>query len=191
MVRDIRTIRADEHERELRDACSGRALQCVSAWVQSWLTRVTKTLRVLTNLHGRQVFWATQLWYTHDHANSSICTECCNGINPSSLVFAPATELCGCTNGSALVWRPPESPLIYDLTTDPGELAPLSPSAWPVGTGTSWASVAAAALVARDQMHREANANPTPDHNGAGNCTEGAVACASFIVVLAMYRSDL
>jgi len=49
---------------------------------------------------------AVQKWYTHDARNSSVCLECCNGINPASLLFAPATELCGCTNGTALTWLP-------------------------------------------------------------------------------------
>ena len=67
----------------------------------------------------------------------------------ASLLFAPATELCGCTNGSAVVWRPDASPLVYDLRHDITESSPLTPASWPKDSKASLSSVVAAANTAR------------------------------------------
>merc|ERR1712151_1307482 len=31
-----------------------------------------------------KVFWATPKWYTNDPMNSSVCLQCCNGVNTGS-----------------------------------------------------------------------------------------------------------
>jgi len=126
---------------------------------------------VAARVYGRfKLFWATQKWYTHDAANFSICTECCNGINPASLPFAPATFLCGCTNGSALVWHTGH-PLIYDLKHDVFESHPITQSSWPQDTGLTYTEVIQLAEAERGRLL--SIVHPVPDKHGAGSCTAG------------------
>lgn len=126
---------------------------------------------VAARVHGRfKLFWATQKWYTHDAANFSICTECCNGVNPASLPFAPATFLCGCSNGSALVWHA-ERPLIYDLQHDILEVHPVTTSSWPQDTDLTYADVVRLAEAERGRLL--STVHPLPDKHGAGSCTGG------------------
>lgn len=127
---------------------------------------------IAARVAGRfKIFWATQKWYTHDARNNSICLECCNGVNPASLLFAPATQLCGCTNGTSIVWRPDGSELMYDMKHDIMERTPLTPAAWPRDTNTTYAAVVAAANTARWAMINRIH--PSPNKAGAGTCTAG------------------
>ena len=137
---------------------------------------------VAARVQGRfKVFFATQKWYTNDEKNSSICLECCNGINPSSrLVGATASELCGCSekdltwygkNGSSSSALPHP---VYDMATEEGrmETNALSPATWPnATTNLTYAEVVRMAIEAKAAMI--AQVDPKPDHNGAGTCTEG------------------
>jgi len=116
-----------------------------------------------------KVFWMTQKWYTHDKMNASICLECCNGINPYSRIFAPATELCACDNSSLTFL---DAPIVYDLRNDIFEAEPLTKDspAWPLG-GMTYDEIVAKAEKTRDDMVR--NVHPKPDPQGAGQCTAG------------------
>ena len=132
---------------------------------------------IAATVSGRwKVFWAFQRWYTNDPKNTSICIQCCNGINPLSVpaTGAPATELCGCEDKD-LVWL--VDPEIFDLRNDQFELHALNRSSpWPAdgGAGTSYATIVAAANATRDAMMAEV---PTkPDRSGAGVCTHGTPA---------------
>ena len=116
-----------------------------------------------------KVFWATQKWYTHDKKNFSICTECCNGINPYSRIFAPASELCACDN-SSLTYL--DNPVVYDLKADVFESRPLTKASpeWPID-GSTYESIVGRATAFRDEM--VSNVHPKPDSTGAGHCTAG------------------
>lgn len=121
-----------------------------------------------------KVFWFTQNWYTFDAKNSSVCLQCCNGINPSSKLTAPASELCDCmpehsTNHTA-------QPLVYDIVADPFEAVVLTPDNWPSNSGTSYSAVMLLANKAKTDM--EAKVHPSPDKQGAGTCTEGLPAAS-------------
>ena len=128
-----------------------------------------------------KLFWGTQKWYTHDAPNASVCLECCNGINPYSKLpgLAPATELCGC-DGDAIEWRGNGSAqlplLVFDIAADPMEREPLNATNWPSDASMSFAAVLAAAEAERDAVH--AKVHPTPNKDGAGNCTAGLPAPA-------------
>eukprot|EP01052_Picozoa_sp_SAG31_P020135 SAG31_NODE_1500_length_8090_cov_10.522588_12_plen_665_part_00 len=126
---------------------------------------------IAARVDGRwKVFWATQKWYTHDSPNASVCVQCCNGINPYSLLYAPATELCGCTE-KELVWAPRDQPLVFDMLHDRLEQHVLTAENWPDGSGTSFEDVVFQASVARKAM--ETRVHPTPTAAGAGRCTAG------------------
>eukprot|EP00948_MAST-09A_sp_MAST-9A-sp1_P000949 g949.t1 len=82
-------------------------------------------------VYGRwKVFWATQKWYTNDKKNTSVCLQCCNGINPWSKLFTPATELCGCSDKDLNFYNETH-PLVYDMRHDRLELHPIDESNWP------------------------------------------------------------
>ena len=132
---------------------------------------------VAARVWGRwKVHWYSQKWYTHDAMNSSICLECCNGINPySKLVGAPATELCGCAARDLVALRG-DAITVYDVeTNDVSERLPLTRANWPGHTAGnvsySYDDVVAAANATRDAIVREVH--PTPDSSGAGTCTAG------------------
>jgi len=119
-----------------------------------------------------KVFWATQKWYTNDKEDSSICTQCCNGINPwSRLTGTPATELCGCQSKDMIYHK---SPIVYDMTHDPFELHELSEANWPGSSNVTYQAVIDAAETARKQQI--AKVHPKPSISGAGTCTKGTPA---------------
>jgi arylsulfatase A-like enzyme len=123
-------------------------------------------------VNGRfKVFFATQKWYTNDKLNSSICVECCNGINPFSIIVtgAPASELCGCQDKD-LNWL--NVPIVYDMELDQLEMRPLTSEVnWPNGTGTSYMDVVSKANETKNEMKKII---PTqPNKSGAGVCTAG------------------
>ena len=127
---------------------------------------------IAARVQGRfKVFWATQKWYTNDKLNSSICVECCNGINPFSIIAtgAAASEVCGCQDKD-LNWL--DRPIVYDMNTDQLENYPINSEInWPKGTGTSYLNVVSKANVTRNKMK---NLVPTkPNTSGAGICTAG------------------
>ena len=64
--------------------------------------------------------------YTFDAPDFSICTECCNGVNPYGKIAAHinATRLCDCTDGALDSHE--AAPLVYDMLRDPTESAPLT-----------------------------------------------------------------
>jgi len=118
-----------------------------------------------------KVFWATQSWYTNDPADSSICTECCNGVNSAGTAFAGvnATQLCGC--GDKDLESHEAQPIVFDLQEDLVELRPLTKASWPTSAPMSYDSVVQAAAAARSAM--EAQVHPKPSITGAGTCTAG------------------
>lgn len=132
---------------------------------------------VAARVFGRwKVFWLMQNWYTNDARNSSICLECCNGINPySRLTGTTATLLCGCGLGGGPRGdlRVLPRPVIFDMRHDVMELHPITDdSGWPAdGNGSSYTAVLALANATKARM--EAAVHPTPTAAGAGQCTEG------------------
>ena len=126
---------------------------------------------IAARVWGRwKVFWAIQKWYTYDQRNDTICTQCCNGINPLSVRYAPATELCGCERKD-LIWLPHDESIVFDMSVDELELNPLGPDNWPADTDTTYEDIMFAANVAKQQLIDEVD--PKPTIWGAGNCTAG------------------
>jgi hypothetical protein len=129
---------------------------------------------IAARVYGRwKVFWAMQKWYTNDPYNASICTQCCNGINPLSVPVtgAPATELCGCQDKD-LTWL--DSPVVFDMRHDRLEEHPLrnATSSWPADAdGVTYADVITAANATRKRMMADIPAKP--NKAGAGTCTQG------------------
>jgi hypothetical protein len=102
-----------------------------------------------------KVWWAMQNWYTNDPPNSSVCVECCNGINPySRLTGATATQLCGCQEGAGSKdIRSLAAPVVFDMQTDLLELHAInSDAAWPKGANASYTEVVAVAARAKADM---------------------------------------
>jgi hypothetical protein len=127
---------------------------------------------VAARVRGRfKVFWAKQIWYTHDEKNESICIECCNGANPYSKIITGtvASELCGCEQKDLFYVDEVE---VYDMVNDPFESNPLtSKSVWPDDTNTTYKDIVGIANEARDKMLKDFD--PQPNHQGAGTCTAG------------------
>lgn len=118
-----------------------------------------------------KVFWATQKWYTNDRHDSSICNECCNGVNTAGVVVTGtnATQLCGCADRDLDSHE--DVPVVFDLDHDPFEANPLTKATWPAGAGVSYSALVSQAHVARTAM--EAELHPKPSLGGAGTCTAG------------------
>jgi hypothetical protein len=134
---------------------------------------------IAARVYGRwKVFWAFQKWYTNDPYNATICVQCCNGINPLSVLVtgAPASELCGCQDKD-LTWL--DVPVVFDMRHDRREKHPLrggtngtNGTTWPSDAGgVTYAQVITFANTARQRMMHDI---PTqPNKAGAGVCTEG------------------
>eukprot|EP00466_Bigelowiella_natans_P018362 jgi/Bigna1/41464/e_gw1.52.25.1 len=120
-----------------------------------------------------KLFWKIQKWYTNDPRNSSICLECCNGINPASLLVAPATQLCGCAQKDLISLQ---TPVVYDMLLDPFESKPLTEDTWPQDAGLTLQDVIRLAQSKKERMEKEVH--PKPDSQGAGTCTSGLPAAA-------------
>ena len=116
--------------------------------------------------------------------NTSRCTQCCPGTNPSSKMLGiAAAELCSCydegdddnANKHSAFFPTHDPPLVYDVQigSDPTELVELNPSNWPSDVALSYAEVLGKADTERKRMLAEVN--PTVPADGAGNCTDEKV----------------
>jgi len=125
---------------------------------------------VAARVWGRyKVFWGQQKWYVNDPYNASVCTQCCNGVNPSSrLTGTTATLLCGC-DIKDINWF--EQPIVYDMSWDRLELNSLSADNWPSTFNVTYEAVVSAANATKADMEKEID--PKPDITGAGTCTAG------------------